>query len=609
MGKRKQKEKFESFRTPYKNQFKTIKTLLKTVIKDSSILPNLNKIVLDTNDLVIHTYRFIRLYLLFLYKNNSEFPVINERFILYCIKTLGDKTNCGPKGKDSILIKKLEDFYKNEYQPLLNHIKTDIVNKSRLLDYIAIQINTSITTNIQQYFMQHLSRFINITTKDITQDKNVIFEFKKQLFGLEETNKIFDSWCNKYIEYIFPYDIKTSVQYDVKVRPIEYLKGMIYMNSVLENTILENNTVPKLFQTIPLRTNIIPKHITIDTTALVYLFCPINQQKSILLKNITENQELVWGSFLKTESKIFKNKHYQFYNQIQTDGISCSLLFIRKDLVGKKWGTKVQQISEQEFHNIEDLDKEQLDVLKDRNIIGCDPGKRSLVYMVDQYGNKLQYTSPQRRRETKSKCNQRILLKEKNKHNIHLFETELLENNSKTVDYEKFKLYLVKKDKLNKNTRKFYEKDIWRKMSFRTYSYGQKSIDKFLNKISEIFGPKENIIIGYGNWSRTTSMKYYEPTINKGLRKLIHKKYDTITINEHKTSCKCCECYKDLEYHIDSDGKKIYRLLKCSDCVSSVNKKIVFRTRDVNSAVNIRTILSSWIEKQERPKFFCRSYT
>ena len=65
---------------------------------------------------------------------------------------------------------------------------------------------------------------------------------------------------------------------------------------------------------------------------------------------------------------------------------------------------------EQDFYNIEDLSKEQLDTLKERNIVGCDPGKRSLVYMMDKNGNKLQYTAPQRKRESKAKTNQRILL-------------------------------------------------------------------------------------------------------------------------------------------------------------------------------------------------------
>ncbi|NBO24774.1 MAG: hypothetical protein EBU93_06030, partial [Chlamydiae bacterium] len=141
----------------------------------------------------------------------------------------------------------------------------------------------------------------------------------------------------------------------------------------------------------------------------------------------------VWSNLLNLKHKIFKNKYYQFHYQIQTDGISCCLLFIRKDLKDKKWGSKVPVLEEQEFYNIEDLPKEQLDILKNRNIIGCDPGKRSLVYMVDGNGKKLQYTAPQRKRESKTKTNQRILLLERNRNGIVEKETKLsftLLNNS-----------------------------------------------------------------------------------------------------------------------------------------------------------------------------------
>jgi hypothetical protein len=145
-------------------------------------------------------------------------------------------------------------------------------------------------------------------------------------------------------------------------------------------------------------------------------------------------------------------------------------------------------------------------------------------------------------------------------------------------------------------------------MKFRSYSYCKKSIDTFLNKIKEIFG--ENILIGYGNWSRSTQMKHFMPTMNKGLRKLIHKKYDTITINECNTSKKCCGCLNNLHHHKDKEGKEIFRLLVCSNCVSCENKKVVFRTRDVNSAVNIRNITKCWIETQKRnPAFQISSFT
>jgi hypothetical protein len=42
---------------------------------------------------------------------------------LYCIKTLGTRDNRGKKGGDTALLDKLEKFYQEEYQPLLNHEK------------------------------------------------------------------------------------------------------------------------------------------------------------------------------------------------------------------------------------------------------------------------------------------------------------------------------------------------------------------------------------------------------------------------------------------------------------------------------------------------------
>ena len=602
--KKKLKDEFKEFRNADKSAYKTFKISLKTILLNCEMIqPDINNLVFEMNNLVIHTYQFIRLYVLHQFTQNLPLPELDEIFISYCIKSLGTRDNRGKKCKDIELLERLEKFYKEEYQPLLNHEKTNLKNTTFLLPYLATQIHTSLHNNFQEHFIQHFLRFINITTSKITEDKSILFKMKHQLMNLNnETDELFNEWKNIHLSNILPTEIKKTIYYDVKVRPFEYLKGMLYMNSVLEKQ------ESKLFQPLPLRTNIIPKHIIIDTASLINLFCPEKDKdgnkvkKGELLSNVKDNQNEVWCNFLDLKNKIFKNKHYQFHNQIQTDGISCCLLFIRKDLKDKKWGSRVPTLQEQDFYNIEDLSKEQLDTLKERNIVGCDPGKRSLVYMMDKNGKKLQYTAPQRKRESKAKTNQRILLEEKKINKIVEKETILSLQNSKSVDYEKFKVYLVEKDKLNKETTEFYKRETWRKMKFRQYSYGKKSIDTFLNKIKETFG--ENIIIGYGNWSRSTQMKHFMPTMNKGLRKLIHKKYDTITINECNTSKKCCDCNRDLEYYKDKENNKVFRLLVCSNCVSCENKKIVFRTRDANSSINIMKLTQSWIEKQERPLCF-----
>jgi len=598
----------DPFERSGKQPYQTLKIPIKTILRDKEALPILTQLVFDMNELVIHTYQFIRLYLLHLLQNNIKFPEINDTFILYCMKTLGERDNRGKEAKNIDLLNQLDLFYSNEYQPLLNHAKISLKNKTYILPYLATHIHTAFSNNITERFTTHLLRFINQTTTSITEDRSIRLQFKHRIFELkdDEKNSPFQEWKDTHLYHILPTNIKKSIHYDVKVRPFVYLKGMLYMNSVLE----ENDR--KLFQPIPLRTDIIPKYITLDTASLVSLFCPEKDKngkktkKGELLKNIKENQRDIWSSFVDINNKIFRNQHYQFSYQLQTDGVGCSLLFIRKDLVeNKKWGSKIPVVEEKEYPQLETLDDQIIEELKPIKIIGCDPGKRSLVYMVDDEGNRLQYTAPQKRIEGKAKRNSYVLGIEKRRYGIIDKETVLSSYNGKTSNLEKFKSYLVEKTQLNNETMAFYQREVWRKMKFRSYSYGKKSVDVFLNKIKKTFG--ENLLIGYGNWSRDTQMKHFMPTMNKGLRKLIHRKYDTITVNECMTSKMCCGCKNELENYKDKKGKKIHRLLVCKSqvCVSSQNKKAVYKTRDLNSAVNILNLTIAWLEKKKRPVEFC----
>ena len=267
--KKKLKDKFKEFRNNDKSTYKTIKIPLKSILLNRILLqPIVNNLVFEMNDLMIHSYQFIRLYVLNCFSNKIALPEIDDTFILYCIKTLGSKSNQGAKSKNTELLGMLERFYLEEYQPAVNHEKTNLKNTSFLLPYLATQIHTSLSNNPQEHFIQHLLRFINKTTSQITEDKTILFKLKHQLMSLNnETDEIFNEWKINHLPNIFPQNIKKSIQYDVKVRPFEYLKGMLYMNEVLEQ---EEH---KLFQPLPLRNNIIPKHIILDTASLVSLFC------------------------------------------------------------------------------------------------------------------------------------------------------------------------------------------------------------------------------------------------------------------------------------------------------------------------------------------------
>jgi hypothetical protein len=596
--KKTKKTKLKKVDPAIKAPYTTIKTTLKSVLKNyDKISPKIGELVSEINDITIHTYQFIRLFILKQYNEHNTIPKINEEFILNCMKTLCTKKTCGAKCYEKTKKEKeiLSEFYEKEYKNLVNRIKTSITNKEQILQYTTTKILTAYTNNIKEHFIQHILRFINNTTKEITKDKDILHEFKNQVLLCKETNELFNSWKKEYITNILPENIEKNVYYDIKARPFEYLKGMLYMCKMLELKEL------KLFQAIPLQNNIIPKHIVLDTVSLIQLFCPIDCKKRELSKKVKNNQEFIWNTFLRTGKGIFKKKNYIFNNQIQTDGISCCLLFIRKDIKNKKYGEKVPKFKEEEYRKLKYVKKGEF---LDKKIIGCDPGKKNLVYMVDEQRNKLLYSAKQRRKESLSYRNHKILLREKKRNNIIKEETKLSKFNCKTVDYETFKLYLTEKEKLNKKTKDFYDEPTWRKMKFRQYSYGKKSIDKFLNKIKEKFG--NNLLIGYGSWSTKKQKKHFMPTMNKGLRKIIHKRYQTISVNEDYTSQKCSKCSKDIEYLKDKNGKEIFRLAKCPNCVSSDNKQTVFWTRDVNSANNMLNLTKIWLNTQTRPEAFIK---
>ena len=86
MGKKK-KTDFQDFRNNEKSSYKTFKISLKTILLNrETIQPVINHLVFEINDLIIHTYQFIRLYVLYQYNKNSPLPDLDETFIIYCIK-------------------------------------------------------------------------------------------------------------------------------------------------------------------------------------------------------------------------------------------------------------------------------------------------------------------------------------------------------------------------------------------------------------------------------------------------------------------------------------------------------------------------------------------
>jgi len=612
--KKKPKDKIQKsvFETKTRGNFIVVKTSLKSVLKDyETNFPIINNLVLECNEIVIRTYQFIRLFILHKYYKNETIPKLDKDTILYFIRACGIRDKRGKTATNKVFEKELNDFYETEYQPCINKPKYNLKNKSYITPYLAQQIQTSFNNNLKEHFITRMRRFMNVTKPDDDMDKKD-FNKIKNLILLDKMDKIpenYKLWSESIKNNYLPKEYEKCYGYDVKVSPEKYLFYTIKMNETIEklnNAIRSNNDlteedkrckIKKLFQPIPLRNTIIPSYITIDANVILSLFK--NKGESQMNKKTKKYKNHIWDKIFKTNKKVMKMNDYE-YKTILTDGIGVSICFQKS---GKRYKEN-KNIDEDNDVYIDELCNKDLEICKSKKLISIDPGKSNMVFMLDENKTKLRYTCCQRRMESLRKRGNKIILREKQKNKIIEEETKLSSYNCKSVNYNEFKKYITEKTKLNNKVRDFYEKELYRKLKWRTWIYQRKSEDKFLNRIEETYGNKEELLLCYGNWSNNKQMKYIMPTKGVGLRRVIQKNFSVVLVDEFRTSKLCSHCNCELEHY-----NNLHRVLVCRGCKSSgsESKNTTFMNRDMNACMNMLHISNSWIQSKIRPENFCRT--
>jgi len=620
--------------------FKGIKISLKSVLKNPDInLPKITNAVIKCNKIVIQTMMFIKLFLLDHYDKNNSLPVINDEFINSCMKILCNEKASGrpPKKEIKELKDKLTAFYKTDFQTLIQNENLDYTHMNTILDYLTIDILTMYENNIKLHYVEYIERYVNVVWKkkfimnkirklNITQKAkeqrvnnlcNQLRKIKNDLLNIETTNykshSMYHKWINQHKQFIIPNKAsykKNNIVYDLMCSPMDYFPCMIKMMKQVEK---EEQTICNVF---PMRSEIIPKHIRLDTTTIVHLLMTKKQgnKSDFLTKgNLKRNEDKIWKFFFRTERKMFHKKYYEFHHMIETDGISCSLLLLRKDLIGKKLPMMKKGLSTETY--IDELtDYTQL---QNKKIVAIDPGKCDLIYCVDddnKQANKFRYSQDQRRKETKKKKYSKIQLelkKEKiNGKTIIEWETELSKLNRKSLNITKFKEYIQKKSEINGMLFTFYEKYIFRKLRLQSYRNTKKSEQKMINQFKKIFGNEKEVVVCFGDYEQKQQMKYKEATKGKGMRTLFRKAgFQTYLVDEFRTSCMCSKCEIGIcKKMMVRKNPKPYRtgsiivhgLICCKNGCGYWN-------RDVNGATNIYKIAYNAINNKERPNYLSRS--
>jgi len=620
--------------------FRIVKCPLKTILKNhDTIQPIIEKTVIEINQFVILGYQFIRLYLLDKFNNNQELPTINKQFILDVLKIVGStKTNAGKQKTESkIKNKDSKDDIKLFYISTFSNL-TDIVpsysNKTHIIEQTSLEMLRCIETNISTHFIKYLFKYINCLfkipksiiikqEKDKEKRKEMYKELNEEIRNLKSdliNNKIEDSkeeyhrWINENKQFLYPSKISKSVAYDIKINPLKYMKYSIYINSKIEEL------GKKAFNFTPHRNNIVPKSIILNSPAIVDMIDDkkqkiFNYNKTELLHNAKKYQSHIWSKILKLEKRsIFYNKNYIFYNQIITDGFSCSLLFILKKYKNKVFGDKIPKYKEViEFPKLEELTKTQCDeYLTDKyKLVSLDPGCLRPLSMIDENNNFYKYSACRRRIETYTKRSRYIINQEKIKHNIIPIETELSKFNSRTLKIDEYKKFIINKNKINTELGSFYQNKLFRKLAFRRFVRTTQSEINLLNEIENKYLTNEDkvnckkILILHGDWSRSTAMKGTLPTPHIGIKKLLASRFDIIDVNEFNTSKLYKKTLKEMD-NVKIRKKKHVKHLHEILTPKEKTEKCIFVNRDVNACKNIFTIGKTFLINQTRPLEFKR---
>lgn len=628
-----------------------IKVRLKDILKNQKDKKILEYFIRKMNILSVHVYQFLRLWILGL----DEIPEITTDIFHMCFKALTAGENQRgpkPKGEKELFYRKFQEFYEETYSKL-NYEKIDATNLSSISSYAFIQMKTALENNIKSHYTSHVRRFVNksfeqglLTRKEFN---NQLAAVKKDIFNHTlESPKQYHSWILEHGKQIVPEDYSVENLYE---NPQRYLSCLIYMSRKMEQEGIRQ------FQFFPQRSRLIPKHIMVDTKALIEIF---SENKGEDLKILTKIQDTVWGKTFKMNNKVFRRKNWTFDHIITTNGYEASILFVRNEdyyihqkrradrvkfskearkFYKGKSPEEVEQIKRErkeekkkklkeekkerdksrkrkksEFSYLEDASEEEKKEFEIRNYGIIDMGKIRIVTMLNKATGKIfKYTRRDEMNQTK-----RLSITRKNQKLREFFisglEQTLSEYSSKTCQAEKYSKYIENRNKILLELSERYAIPQFRRLQFHLYINKTRARAKLPEKIksflSDITPPNSHPIkistsplLIFGNWSANKNMKHMVSTPGIGIKRFLIKYFKSYDIDEFRTSI--------INHKTKERNENLY--LKNTGKIHSVltykmeNGRLGCINRDRNAVLNMEEITTSILNTGEYPEIFRRS--
>jgi hypothetical protein len=194
-----------------------------------------------------------------------------------------------------------------------------------VLQYTAKNLVVAVETNIKQHFVEYVESYVDavwhkdatvalieklVPRKDRAAEKRALDRklrvVEKDLLSV--THGPWEECIGKHRRVVLP-GKSHVLAYDLECRPQDYLAPMLRMTAVMESM------GKKLRSVLPVRTSVVPMHITLDTATLVALFYSDAFQEKfgmgkgkLLHGNVVPNKDDIWGLAFHTNRRTFRAK-------------------------------------------------------------------------------------------------------------------------------------------------------------------------------------------------------------------------------------------------------------------------------------------------------------
>ncbi len=294
--------------------------------------------------------------------------------------------------------------------------------------------------------------------------------------------------------------------------------------------------------------------------------------------------------------------------------------FKKRPIEEQQLMTLKNKLERDEFNYIEDLIKcvdflEHLRTAhKEKRLTYCDPGKRSLLYMLGDNGLSYNYTNRMRINSTKrlervakiDNRKERTIIQD----GVSIKQADAILSlfSHNTVRYTNFCEYLTMKLLIRSCMIKATEfNDYLVTQHWHSYIDKRRHEDKLLNDIGRVYG--ENAIYVVGDWGNKGRVSYMS-TPGVGLKRLLGKRSEVYHIDEYLTSKLSYvtheKCGNLKLVFKKKNGKLMSKEMHSILTYEMSNRRLGCINRDKNAVNNMKHIVEQLLINGKRPEEFSR---